>query len=82
MIHPAKDRHPLTNRLEIIVTSYSVHLITALITLPALIWHISSTHIHDDYGMPDEWIEDFDKKQFSGGRGSLWGLLFAVVSRA
>lgn len=78
---PTQDRF-LKDRLESQITSYSIHLITALITLPALIWHISSTRIHDDYGMPDDWVQRFDKKQFTGGRGWLWGFLFATASPA
>ncbi|KAF1978744.1 hypothetical protein BU23DRAFT_647143 [Bimuria novae-zelandiae CBS 107.79] len=77
---PMKDHYPLPARLENAITSYSVHLIMALITLPTLIWHISSTHIHDDYGMPDDWVEKFDTTQFTSKRGLLWGFLFAVVS--
>lgn len=77
---PIPSRFPIAVRLEILITSYSVHLITTFIALPALIWHISSTHMHDDYGMPDDWIEEFNRTQFTGGRGGLWGILFAYVS--
>ncbi|KAL5414837.1 hypothetical protein PMIN03_002972 [Paraphaeosphaeria minitans] len=80
MFVPLRKRYPLTARLESHITAYSVHLIVAFITLPALIWHISSVHIHDDYGMPDDWIETFDKTHFTGGRGFLWALLFVVLS--
>ncbi|KAF2439981.1 hypothetical protein P171DRAFT_476361 [Karstenula rhodostoma CBS 690.94] len=80
MLAPIQERYPLTARLEIHITAYSIHLIVAFITLPALIWHISSVHIHDDYGMPDDWIETFDKAHFTGGRGFLWAFLFVVVS--
>ena len=66
-------------RLDTLLTSYSIHVITALITLPTLIWHISSTHIHDDYDMPDDWTEEFNKVQFTGGRGLLWAFLFVLV---
>jgi hypothetical protein len=79
MLAPMHERYPLTSHLELYITCYSVHLIVAFITLPALIWHISSAHIHDDYGMPDDWIETFDHTHFTGGRGFLWGLLFTVV---
>jgi len=44
-----------------------------------LLWHISTTHLIDDYGMPEDWEEDFVNKQFAGGKGALWGLLFVVV---
>ena len=79
MLTLLRRRYPLTGRLETHITSYSVHLIVALITLPSLIWHISDTHIHDDYNMPDDWVKSFDKTQFTGGRGWLWGFLFVVV---
>ncbi|KAK7190679.1 hypothetical protein PSPO01_03654 [Paraphaeosphaeria sporulosa] len=79
MFVPLQERYSLTARLETHITAYSVHLIVAFIALPALIWHISSAHIHDDYGMPDDWISTFDKTHFTGGRGFLWAFLFVVV---
>jgi hypothetical protein len=44
-----------------------------------LLWHISTTHLIDGYGMPEDWEEDFVNKQFTGAKGALWGLLFVVV---
>lgn len=76
---PLLRRYPPAIRLEKHLTSYSVHLIVALIALPSLIWHISSTHVLDDYGMPDDWVDSFNETHFTGGRGWLWGFLFAVV---
>jgi hypothetical protein len=58
---------------------YSLTIIASLLVLLMLLWHISTTHLIDDYGMPADWEEDFLEKQFAGGKGALWGILFVVV---
>lgn len=66
--------------LETHILAYSLTIIASLLVLLMLLWHVSTTHLIDDYGMPKEWEKDFLKKQFAGGKGALWGILFAAVS--
>ncbi|KAF2677313.1 hypothetical protein K458DRAFT_396013 [Lentithecium fluviatile CBS 122367] len=67
------------SRLERHILTYSLTIIASFLVLLMVVWHISTTHLIDDYGMPEDWEQEFFKKQFAGGKATLWGMLFAVV---
>jgi len=58
---------------------YTIILITSLLVLLMMLWHISTAHLIDNYNMPQEWYAEFIKAQFPGWRIGLWGLLFFMV---
>lgn len=66
-------------RSGIHVLAYSLTIITSLLLLLMLLWHISTAHLIDDYAMPEDWEDEFLREQFAGGKGALWGILFLLV---
>ncbi|KAF2795218.1 hypothetical protein K505DRAFT_15616 [Melanomma pulvis-pyrius CBS 109.77] len=58
---------------------YTLILITSLLVLLMMLWHISTAHLIDDYDMPQEWYEDFLAAQFPGWRIGIWALLFFMI---
>ena len=68
------------SRLERYILIYSLILIASLIASLMLMWHISSTHLVNDYGMPDDWAREFLDMQFGGVKGAVWAFLFILVS--
>jgi hypothetical protein len=65
--------------LDTIITSHILLVVTSLLLLLALLWHMSTSQLIDTYDMPEEWTEDFLGRQFRGARGVLWGFMFVLV---
>ncbi|KAF2124528.1 hypothetical protein P153DRAFT_390570 [Dothidotthia symphoricarpi CBS 119687] len=62
---PPRSRNTYTTLSAPLLTS-TLTLITSLLLLLTLLWHISSTHLANTYAMPIPWQTDFLAQQFKG----------------